>query len=79
MNMVSNNVFIDRNAHDVCEYEVHRFSVFASDVGIPPGLPPVKIDTNLGNGQSFALTRANDERWEYAQVFGCITLTVYND
>ena len=73
---------IDRtNAH---EYEVHKWSTEASDIGLPVGTWPTQLETTLGNGLPFLLchaeTKGGDLLWvDYLQGNGCIALRVYND
>ena len=73
----------------VYEHEPHRFAAFASDLcdhGFGVGQWPDQIDTELGNGQPFVKSRHEiSEDGEdlvavnYTQLFGCITLRVFND
>ena len=71
-----------RKEHQPTEFELHRFCVEASDLGIKAGQPfPRSIDTDLGNGQPFQFVRTQDEgfTYVYAQQFGCTFLHVFND
>jgi hypothetical protein len=61
------------------EVELHHFVTDASDIGIPPGPFPMRIETDLGNGQPFLLVRSEGDSARYAQSLGCIQLTVFND
>lgn len=66
------------------EFEVHKFSAFASDLGLRPGRWPEVLETSLGNGQAFVIRHAElrdgDLAWvDYAQRLGCISLRVFND
>jgi hypothetical protein len=67
----------------VSEYEVHKFSAFASDF-LPVGHFPRTLATDLGNGRDFVIKgshfRDGDlEYVEYVQAGGCAELLVYND
>jgi len=68
--------------HSGCatEYEIFKFSVEASELGLAPGVWPETIETSMGNKQPlrYAYTDANGER-VYTQPFGCINVTVIND
>jgi hypothetical protein len=71
---------LDREKHLVLEYSTHKFSVEASTLGLPPGLLPSSIETDLGNGRPFQLMRFTaDGGGVYNQEFGCISLRVLND
>jgi hypothetical protein len=62
------------------EYETHRFSAEASELGLPPGFWPHELETDMGNKQPFvAIRRLEDGGVVYAQRFGCIELKVFND
>lgn len=62
------------------EQEVHQWVTEASDLRLPPGFFPRRLETPLGNGQPFFLTRVDRDRTHhYAQAFGCLRLTVFND
>lgn len=71
--------------HDeATEFEVHKFSAFASDLGLRPGDWPRSLETTLGNRQSFVAQRTEvrdgDLLWvDYFQALGCIWLRVFND
>jgi hypothetical protein len=74
---------IDRDAIE--EYEVHKFSVEASDLGWSPGQWPAMV-TCIGLGNNLPLiaqrkeTRDGDLLWvDYRQSLGCCQLRVYND
>lgn len=66
------------------EYEINRFTAFASDLGFRPGEWPHRLQTDLGNGQMFVVV-SNEVRdgdllcADYAQNLGCIRLRVFND
>jgi hypothetical protein len=73
-------------SHDqITEVEPHFFVTEASDLGLRPGEWPVKIQTEVGNGQS--LVRASkkvdaegDLLWvTYVQTLGCVRVRIYND
>lgn len=70
-----------RHDHQPTEFELHRFCVEASDLGITPGNFPQRIETDLGNGQPFLFVRVQDDgfTYVYAQQFGCVFLHVFND
>ncbi|MCK5495391.1 MAG: hypothetical protein KAI41_08800 [Hyphomicrobiaceae bacterium] len=62
------------------EQKTHEWFAEASELRFPPGFWPRRISTPLGNGQPFILRRVDDDgTHHYAQIFGCITLTVWND
>lgn len=69
----------------VTSYDVHRFCVEASSIGIRAGQPwPRTIETELGNGQPFTAfeVESNEDGLvsiSYRQALGCIDLTVFND
>lgn len=69
--VTSQNAVEDRNFHFVAE---------ASALGIAPGMLPDQLRTDLGNGLAFTLIRVReDSTMHYAQILGCLTLTVLND
>lgn len=75
---------IDRDTCGLHEYEPHKFSVEASDIGLRPGEWPRTMDTTLGNGIMLLAQRREvrdgDLLWvDYWQGAGCIQLRVYND
>lgn len=63
------------------ELEPHRWCIDASELGIAPGAQyPAYIPTKLGNGQPFGFTHVDGNgSHHYAQPYGCIRLTVWND
>lgn len=63
------------------EYEVHQFSAFASDIGISPSdyVRLTEFETNLGNGMKMIATEKNGDFTKFAQIGGCIYVTIYND
>jgi len=71
----------NQNAHEV---EVHKFSAFASDLGLKPGEWPASMQTTLGNNMPLTVhhmeVRDEDLVWvDYRQMFGCILVRVFND
>lgn len=75
---------IEKTTTGLLESEPHKFSVDASDIRLPPGEWPTRIDTTLGNGQPFALYHAEErdgDLWwmDYMQCNGCIRLRIFND
>jgi hypothetical protein len=75
---------ITRDTCGLHEYEVHKFSVEASDIQLKPGEWPRTIATTLGNGMVFIAqyreVRDGDLLWvDYLQGNGCIWLRIYND
>jgi len=70
---------------DVSEFELHKFSTFASDIGLRAGDWPVEIETNMGNKMPFIratkmVSPDGDLQWvTYYQACGCISLKVFND
>jgi hypothetical protein len=63
----------------VTETRPYHLVAEASQLGIPPGCAPMHIDTTLGNKQPFHLERADENSFEYRQVCGCLTLSIFND
>ena len=66
------------------EFEVHKWSVEASDLGLKPGEFPQAIETTLGNGMPFYAYHTNAVEGDiiyvaYMQGNGCIQLRIYND
>jgi hypothetical protein len=63
------------------EDEVHQFSAFASDIGISPMdyVRLTEFETNLGNGMKMFAIEKNSEVTKFAQVGGCVYVTIYND
>lgn len=72
-------------AQNAREFEPHRFSTEASDIGLVAGYFPSELSTTLGNHHPFVratkkLSPDGDLMWvTYNQRFGCISLRVYND
>jgi hypothetical protein len=74
---------VDKN-HLVFEYELHKFVVEASSIGLRPGTWPDHLSTDLGNNQPFVRGKPTIEDGDllyvtYAQANGSIVLRVYND
>lgn len=70
------------NERDVSVSSSHslpRFYADASELGWPPGHFPERLSTTLGNAQDFIRVDLNSERALYDQLWGCISLVVYND
>jgi hypothetical protein len=69
----------------VHEFEIHKFSCEASDIGLPAGHWPEVFSTSIGNGQQLVRStkKVDDEgdlMWvTYRQLLGCISLRIYND
>lgn len=70
---------------NVLQESVHRFTGFASDLGLRPGEWPEKIQTNMGNGLPF-IRRDPSKGWRgdyewvnYIQANGCLILRIFND
>ena len=62
------------------EVRPHVWTVFASDLELPPGnWPRTIIETKLGNGQPFLLRSVNANKATYRQGNGCLTLIIFND
>ena len=59
--------------------EPHVFYTEASDLGLPVGKFPKFIETDMGNGQPFSFNKYGGDIITYYQVFGCLTLRVFND
>lgn len=51
----------------------------ASDLRIPPGRVPERLQTTIGNGHDFILIDTDCDKWSYVQDLGCTNLTVWND
>lgn len=70
---------------DVHEDEVHKFSAFASDLGLRAGQWPELLDTDIGNRQplirsSKKVTDSGDLAYvRYVQQFGCVAVIIHND
>jgi hypothetical protein len=66
---------------NVSEFEVHKFSAFASDLGLSPGYWPTELETTLGN--KLPLVRASrlgeEGGFLYVQTAGCVSVKIYND
>lgn len=67
------------NADNAREFEPHKFSAFASDLGLAPGQWPATLSTDLGNGNPFLISHNNGEGYVYLQQLGCIRLVIFND
>lgn len=65
------------------EFECHKFSAFASDLGWRPGDWPTTVETDAGNGRPFHFVDVDlvDDlvAVNYRQSCGCISLRVFND
>ena len=75
---------ITRDTNGIEEYEVHKFSVEASDIGLRPGEWPRMLQTTMGNLQPLLAQRREvrdgDLLWvDYFQGNGCVQLRIYND
>jgi hypothetical protein len=56
------------------------FASDASDLRLPPGTWPRSITVlGLGNERIFNMTEIDESRAKYAQEFGCLTITIWND
>ena len=69
---------------DVAEYEAHKFSAEASELGLKPGEWPEHLPTTLGNTLDFKRHVPTMHFGEvaavmYHQIGGCISLKVFND
>ena len=68
----------------VGENATHRFTVFASDLALKPGVWPAMIETDLGNGMPFLkVNPVHDDfsrfvAYRYLQSNGCISLEIIN-
>jgi hypothetical protein len=65
--------------NQVDEYDTCKFTAWASDLRWPVGHIPRQIQTTLGNGCYLYLKEADEDKFRYLQLGGCIELTVYND
>lgn len=68
----------------VSEFEPHKFTAMASDLGLRAGQWPEVITTELGNKQPFLYDYHYTEEGDlqfvvYRQGNGCISLKVFND
>lgn len=66
------------------EFETHRFSAMASDLGLPVGMFPASLQTTLGNRMPLLRQTKRvsdgDLLWvTYQQANGCIQLRIFND
>jgi hypothetical protein len=61
------------------EYEIHKFAVEASSLGLAPGEWPERLETDLGNGQPFRRISFLPTGGFYRQEHGCIELHLLND
>lgn len=69
------------------EMKPHRFTADASELGFRPGHFPEQFTVlpKFGNGLDFKLYEVLCDRngdvssIQYAQIYGCITITVFND
>jgi hypothetical protein len=59
---------------------IHKFSAEASELGFAPGQWPKLMNTDIGNGQVFALAGFDEDGTaHYRQSAGCVSLVVFND
>lgn len=75
---MNDDVIIVTEAH-VTEIMLGRFEAEASELRLPPGSWPVRLNTTLGNGHPFLLRAAAVSKALYEQELGCISLIVLND
>ena len=63
------------------ESDLHVWITEASDLGLPVLSHewPDQLETTLGNGQPFVLSRRTAEYAEFRQSLGCLSLRVFND
>jgi hypothetical protein len=66
-------------ADQLQHYDLYHYTAEASDLGWRPGFVPEVLQTDMGNGQPFRLAHVDEHRFMYRQLFGYLTLTVYND
>lgn len=72
--------YIDRD--HLVEREVMWFDTDASQLGWRPGHLPKHFKVGpekFGNGQPFELLGADEHAFQYRQMFGSITIVIYND
>lgn len=73
------------SSHQLLEVEPHLFVAEASELRLPVGVWPLRIDTSLGNGQPLERqTKKVDADGDilyvrYRQRFGCVNLKIFND
>lgn len=73
-------MFIASDTFGLIEVSLHRFAIEASTLGLAPGQFPGRINTSMGNGQQFIMTRRDaDGTHHYEQTLGCISLAILND
>jgi hypothetical protein len=61
------------------EIRPHIFYADASDLGFPVGEIPLRLETDLGNGQAFVFEGTSDGVATFKQIAGCVVLRVLND
>ncbi|MEX3635928.1 hypothetical protein [Paraburkholderia sp. BR14320] len=66
-------------AEQLEHHDLYSYTAEASELGWRPGYVPEVLGTDMGNGQPFRLAHADAQRFMYRQLFGCISLTVFND
>lgn len=79
-----NNPTIRITNKNAQETRVHHFVTDASSLGLPPGVFPALIESDLGNGLDFERIRPQRVGEQllavhYRQIFGALTLCVFND
>jgi len=80
LDMMRNEMKMFELNHDaIHEDSPHRFSGFASDLRFPVGTLPKKLNTDMGNGLPFVLSKVDGEIFLYHQAAGALVLTVFND
>lgn len=76
-----NIIEVIREKHFIVEVSPYHFVTDASDINFRVGFAPRRIRTNLGNKQDFVFSKMDEEHRfvVYKQLYGCLTLKVYND
>lgn len=61
------------------EFSPHAFVSEASELGLPPGMWPDVLETDLGNRLLLFRVAVDDVGARYRQEFGCVRLSILND
>lgn len=64
---------------NIHEWEVHKFTAFASDLGMRNWPQIIRFDEKVGNGNRFYRVSANCDSALYRQEFGCVSLEIFNE
>jgi len=70
--------FVSRT--QVFAQQMFNYCADASELGFAPGYWPALIETDIGNGEVFALAGFDEDGTaHYRQSAGCVSLSVFND